>query len=397
LADRFRIMPDSERAVEIDPRITSREQLHTLRRLGFQRISLGVQDFSPVVQKAVNRLQSLEMVQQAVAWCRDLGFGSINFDLIYGLPFQTLDSMADTLDKTINLAPDRIAFYRLAVIPEIFRWQNVFRPQDLPAGDLPLDLNLLAIKRFQEAGYQFIGLDHFAKPEEGLARACREQTLHRNFQGMTTSKELELIGLGPSAISQLDTAFAQNNKTSGGWRDAVAKDLATERGLRLKEFGKLIGTPSTPSKESHMAKKKPAPKAAKKPIPKTVKKPAPKAVKKPAPKAKSLTKTSEPTQAEMADIISESQKKDELALEKIAALPVVEKFALELTMTQIYDMDVEIIKEGWTRETLMAAVANGTVEIVGLEVFVPSGEGDLEKAIARISRADEVDDATWEW
>ena len=132
-------MPDSERAVEIDPRITSREQLHTLRRLGFQRISLGVQDFSPVVQKAVNRLQSLEMVPQVVAWCRDLGFGSINFDLIYGLPFQTLDSMADTLDKTINLAPDRIAFYRLAVIPEIFRWQNVFRPQDLPAGDLPLD------------------------------------------------------------------------------------------------------------------------------------------------------------------------------------------------------------------------------------------------------------------
>lgn len=146
-----------------------------------------------------------------------------------------------------------------------------------------------------------------------------------------------------------------------------------------------------------MAKKKPAPKAAKKPIPKTVKKPAPKAVKKPAPKAKSLAKTSEPTQAEMADIISESQKKDELALEKIAALPVVEKFALELTMTQSYDMDVEIVKEGWTRETLMAAVGNGTVEIVGLEVFVPSGEDDLEKAIARIARADEVDDATWEW
>src|ERR1019366_2717045 len=101
--------------------------------------------------------------------------------------------------------------------------------------------------------------------------------------------------------------------------------------------------------------------------------------------------------AEMAEIIRDSQKEDELALEKIAALPVIEKFDLELTMTQIYDMEVEIIKEGWTRETLMAAVASGTVEIVGLEVFVPSGEGDLEKAIARIARADEVDDATWEW
>ena len=152
-----------------------------------------------------------------------------------------------------------------------------------------------------------------------------------------------------------------------------------------------------------MAKKKPAPKAAKKPAPKAAKKPQPKATKKPAPKAKPIAKAPEPSQAEvaemteMADIISESQKKDELALEKIAALPVVEKFALELTMTQIYDMDVEIVKEGWTRETLMAAVGNGTVEIVGLEVFVPSGEDDLEKAIARIARADEVDDATWEW
>src|ERR1022692_3747798 len=136
-----------------------------------------------------------------------------------------------------------------------------------------------------------------------------------------------------------------------------------------------------------MAKKKPAPKAAKKPAPKAAKKPSPKAAKKPAPKTKPIAKAAVPTQAEMAEIISESQKKDELALEKIAALPVIEKFALELIMTQIYDMDVEIIKEGWTRETLMAAVGNGTVEILGLEVFVPSGEGDLEKAIAQIGRA----------
>ena len=239
LANRFHIMPDSERAVEIDPRITSREQLCTLRRLGFHRISLGIQDFSPAVQKAVNRLQSLEMVQQVVTWCRELGFGSINFDLIYGLPFQTLDSMADTLAKTITLVPDRVAFYRLAVIPEIFRWQNVFRPKDLPAGDLPLDLNLLAIERFQKAGYEFIGLDHFARPEEGLARARRGQTLQRNFQGMTTGKELDLVGLGPSAISQLDAAFAQNDKTSAGWRDAVDKGLATERGLHLSKDDRL--------------------------------------------------------------------------------------------------------------------------------------------------------------
>jgi oxygen-independent coproporphyrinogen-3 oxidase len=239
LADRFHIVPDAERAVEIDPRITSRVQLQTLRDLGFQRVSLGIQDFSPVVQKAVNRLQSLEMVRQVVAWCRELEFKSINFDLIYGLPFQTLDSMADTLDKTVGLAPDRIAFYRLAVIPEIFRWQNVFRPQDLPAGDLPLDLNLLAINRLQEAGYEFIGLDHFARPDEALARARREQSLCRNFQGMTTGKEMDLVGLGPSAISQLDRAFAQNEKASATWRAAVDRDLAIERGLRLSADDRL--------------------------------------------------------------------------------------------------------------------------------------------------------------
>jgi len=120
LRGRFTLAPDAEIAVEIDPRITTREQLHTLRQLGFNRVSLGIQDFAVHVQQAVNRLQPFELVAQVVDWCRDLGFASINFDLIYGLPFQTLDSMAATVDKTIALAPDRIAFYRLAVIPEIF-------------------------------------------------------------------------------------------------------------------------------------------------------------------------------------------------------------------------------------------------------------------------------------
>lgn len=239
LTKHFTVAPQAEIAVEIDPRITTHEQLATLRGLGFNRISLGVQDFAPAVQRAVNRLQPPEIVARAVDWCRALGFVSINFDLIYGLPFQTLESMADTLDRTIALAPDRIAFYRLAVIPEMFRWQNVFRPDDLPAGDLPLDLNLLAIQRFQEAGYEFIGLDHFARPTESLANARREQSLHRNFQGMTTGKDLDLIGLGPSAISQLDHAFAQNLKTSGEWRKALDQDLATERGVRLSGDDRL--------------------------------------------------------------------------------------------------------------------------------------------------------------
>lgn len=239
LTSHFAIAPQAEVAVEIDPRITTREQLDVLRRLGFNRVSLGVQDFSPTVQCAVNRIQPVETVGQALQWCRELGFISVNFDLIYGLPFQSLASMAETLDKTIALAPDRIAFYRLAVIPEIFRWQNVFRPEHLPAGDLPLDLNLLAIERFQKAGYEFVGLDHFAKPAEPLAQACREQTMQRNFQGMTTGKELDLIGIGPSAISQLQGAFAQNYKSSIEWRNALEHDLATERGLRLSVDDRL--------------------------------------------------------------------------------------------------------------------------------------------------------------
>jgi oxygen-independent coproporphyrinogen III oxidase len=239
LQNRFAIAADAEIAVEIDPRITTREHLHALRQLGFNRVSLGIQDFAPHVQQAVNRIQSYETVDHVVRWCRELGFGSINFDLIYGLPFQTLDSMADTLQKTLVLAPDRVAFYRLAVIPEIFRWQNVFKPEDLPAGDLPLELNLLAINRFLQAGYEFLGLDHFAKPTERLAQAHKTQTLQRNFQGMTTGKQCELIGLGPSAISQLENAFAQNWKTTAEWRRVVATDFAIERGLRLSRDDRL--------------------------------------------------------------------------------------------------------------------------------------------------------------
>lgn len=235
IARRFPLTPNAEVACEIDPRITRADQLETLRELGFNRISLGIQDFEERVQQAVNRVQPFDVVAAAVETCRGLDFDSINFDLIYGLPFQTLDSMAETVEKVLRLSPDRIAFYRLAMIPEMFRWQNVFKRADLPSGDLPLELNLLAINRFIEAGYEFIGLDHFAKPEEPLARAAKEGSLHRNFQGMTTKKSLDIVGLGPSAISQLSSAIAQNAKTSRDWRVAIESGLATERGLRLSD------------------------------------------------------------------------------------------------------------------------------------------------------------------
>jgi oxygen-independent coproporphyrinogen-3 oxidase len=236
----FALGADAEQAAEIDPRVTTEEHLQTLRALGFNRLSLGVQDFDPAVQKAVNRVQPFELVERCVAQARSLGFASLNFDLIYGLPFQTASSMADTLEKTLSLKPDRIAFYRLAVLPDMFRWQKAFRPDDLPGGDLPLELNLLAINKFLGAGYEFIGLDHFARPDEALAAAARAGTLQRNFQGMTTGRDLELIGLGPSAISQLDAAFAQNVKTTAGWATALAAGrLATERGMRLDAEDRL--------------------------------------------------------------------------------------------------------------------------------------------------------------
>jgi oxygen-independent coproporphyrinogen-3 oxidase len=239
LRHRFAITPDAEIAVEIDPRVTTWEHLQVLRGLGFNRVSLGVQDFAPRVQHAVNRAQSPELVERLVGWCRALGFGSVNFDLIYGLPFQTPETMADTLDRTIALAPDRVAFYRLAVLPDLFRWQKVFRAEELPAGDQSLDLNLLAINRFVAAGYEFIGLDHFARPDEALARARRDGSLCRTFQGMTTGKGLDVLGLGPSAITQLDDAFAQNHKGRADWQRAVADDFATERGLRLSADDRL--------------------------------------------------------------------------------------------------------------------------------------------------------------
>lgn len=239
LMRRFSLTTDAEVAIEIDPRITTAAQLERLRSLGFNRISLGIQDFDEKVQRAVNRLQPLDAVITTVETCRKLRFDSINFDLIYGLPFQTVESMDETISRVIELSPDRIAFYRLAMIPEMFRWQNVFKPTDLPAGDLPLELNLLAIRKLRSAGYEFIGLDHFAKRDEPLARAAVEGSLHRNFQGMTTQKELDLVSLGPSAISQFSSAIAQNKKSSHDWREAVETGFATERGLHIDEDDRI--------------------------------------------------------------------------------------------------------------------------------------------------------------
>jgi oxygen-independent coproporphyrinogen-3 oxidase len=231
---RFPISNNAEIAVEIDPRVTTYEHLKALRDSGCNRVSLGVQDFSEKVQKAVNRIQPYEMVEEFVQKTRSLGFDSINFDLIYGLPFQTLESMKTSLELTMKLSPDRIAFYRLALIPELFKWQKSFGREHLPSEQENIDIFLLALNTFHKSGYEFIGLDHFAKKEERLAEAIQDKSLRRNFQGMTTGKALAIIGMGPSAVSQVPGYFWQNKKSTENWLRAFSADeWKLEKGLKL--------------------------------------------------------------------------------------------------------------------------------------------------------------------
>ncbi len=207
----FSVSPEAEVAMELDPRVVTAERLGLLRKLGFDRVSLGVQDFDQRVQEHVRRVQPFDMVRDTVATCRELGFASVNFDLIYGLPFQTPETVADTIAKTVELSPDRIAYYHYAQIPEKIATQRGLDYTRLPDSETKLEMFLLGLEMFQSAGYVFIGLDHFAKPDEPLAVALRAGTLQRNFQGMTTGGGLDLIGLGATSISHLDgVGFLQN-------------------------------------------------------------------------------------------------------------------------------------------------------------------------------------------
>lgn len=232
LLKQFHVEKDAEIAIEVDPRVTTDDHLRTLRQLGFNRISLGVQDFSVPVQKAVNRIQSYELVKHSVETARALGFSSVNFDLIYGLPFQTRESMRETLTLSTSLAPDRIAFYRLAMIPEMFKWQRLFQQSDLPDEETNLDLFLMALNHFTDHGYLFVGFDHFAKKDEALAQALEQKTLRRNFQGYYTGGALPIVGLGPSAVSQTDSHFWQTPKQTRPWERHV-NELPKFRGMSL--------------------------------------------------------------------------------------------------------------------------------------------------------------------
>lgn len=237
LASLFDIHCDAEISIEVDPRVTSSEQLQLLRHLGFNRISLGVQDFDERVQKHIHRVQPYELVKQCVETCREFGFKSLNFDLIYGLPYQTVDTVADMVDKSISLSPDRVAFYHYAQIPDKIATQRGIHHQQMPDSKKKLAMFLLAVERFQSAGYEFIGLDHFAKADETLAQAARQGTINRNFQGMTTGVDLDLIGIGASSISQfVRFGYLQNHREPQSYVDRIQQTLEPAiRGIRLNE------------------------------------------------------------------------------------------------------------------------------------------------------------------
>ena len=236
----FDIGRDAEQAIEVDPRVTTTEQLDLLRRLGFNRLSIGVQDFSPNVQDAINRHQTEAATRELYAYARRAGFESINFDLVYGLPQQTPESFAPTLDSVIDLRPDRLAVYSYAHVPWIKGNQKRIEVKDLPPAETKFELFTAALEHFVGAGYRQVGMDHFALPEDELALASEARVLHRNFMGYTTRPAPDQIGVGVTSIGDVGGAYAQNTKKLSTYYACIdAGRLPTERGLVLTPEDKL--------------------------------------------------------------------------------------------------------------------------------------------------------------
>lgn len=221
IAGVFHVDPKAELALEMDPRVTTHEQIGLLRSLGFNRVSMGVQDLDPNVQCEIHRNQTEEQTRNLYAWCREAGFGGINFDLIYGLPGQRLSTWEETIRKVIEIGPDRIAVYSYAYLPDRLRNQRHIDVDKLPHASLKLELFSAARRLFLEAGYNAIGMDHFAKPHDELAVAMRERRLHRNFMGYTVVPAPEMIGFGTSAIGEIGGCFAQNEKKLSRYYQAI--------------------------------------------------------------------------------------------------------------------------------------------------------------------------------
>ena len=233
--ERFTFAPDAEIGIEVDPRVTSREHLETLRKLGFNRLSLGIQDFHPEVQEAIHRVQPYEATRDLIAYARELGFDSINVDLIYGLPYQNAERFRATVAQVLTLAPDRVAMFSYAHVPWLRKQQGAFATH-LPEGMEKFHIFCAGLQAFLDAGYIYVGMDHFARPGDELAVAQKNRTLHRNFQGYTTKAGADLYGMGVSAISSIGRAYGQNIKEVAGYSAAIERGgLATMRGYLLND------------------------------------------------------------------------------------------------------------------------------------------------------------------
>jgi oxygen-independent coproporphyrinogen-3 oxidase len=234
LRDRFDFAEDGEYSIEVDPRTVDGARMHRLRALGLNRVSLGVQDFDPEVQRAVNRIQPHALTEALIHAARHAGFLSVNVDLIYGLPKQTVETFARTVAQTAALQPDRVALYHYAHLPGMFKPQRRIDEQALPSPAAKARMFEDAVRGFEAAGYHHLGLDHFALAHDELAVAQREGRLHRNFQGYCSHDSGDLIALGVSAISSVGGVYAQNDKTLPGWLDALSHDrLPIVRGIEL--------------------------------------------------------------------------------------------------------------------------------------------------------------------
>jgi oxygen-independent coproporphyrinogen III oxidase len=232
---RFTFAPNAEIGIEVDPRVTTPAHLETVRKMGFNRLSMGIQDFKEDVQKAVHRIQPYEVTRDLIATARQLGFDSINVDLIYGLPYQTAESFAHTVEQIVGLSPDRIAMFSYAHVPWLKKQQGSFVAH-LPEGMKKFDIFRSGLLAFVEAGYLYIGMDHFAKENDELAVSQRNRTLHRNFQGYTTKAGADLYGMGITAISGIQDTYAQNYRDILSWEKAVnERGLATMRGYHLSQ------------------------------------------------------------------------------------------------------------------------------------------------------------------
>lgn len=234
IQQQFRFDPEAEISIEVNPKSLDWPYVFELKQLGFNRISFGIQDFDLQVQQAVNRVQPEAMLFDVMQWSRDAGFESVNVDLIYGLPFQTLKTYRTTIRKTIQLNPDRIALFNFAYVPWLKPVQRRIPVEALPPAAEKLEILQMAIEELTQHGYQYIGMDHFAKPDDELAVAQRAGQLHRNFQGYTTKPESDLLGFGSTSISMLNDVYVQNHKRLKEFYRAIdANELPIERGVKL--------------------------------------------------------------------------------------------------------------------------------------------------------------------